>query len=94
MLEPKLTPREREIVVLVAEDLSNAQIAERLVVSPGTVANHIANIMRTLGANGRVQVAVWAVEHGLYRSRRVSEEPTEISPYRSGRAEDIAAAAG
>lgn len=60
-----LTPREREVAALVAEGLSNAQIARRLVITPGTVANHVAHIMRVLGMENRVQVAVWAVEHGL-----------------------------
>jgi DNA-binding NarL/FixJ family response regulator len=62
-----LTPREREIAALVAEGLSNAEIAERLVLSPGTVGNHLGHILRALGARNRVQVAVWAVKHGLQR---------------------------
>ena len=61
-----LTPREREVAALVAEGLSNAEIARRLVLSEGTVANHLAHIMRRLGAGNRVQVAVWAVKQGLY----------------------------
>ena len=60
-----LTPRERDIAALVVEGLSNAEIARRLVLSPGTVGNHIAHIMRALGMRNRVQVAVWAVEQGL-----------------------------
>lgn len=65
--ESPLTAREREIAALVAGGLSNAEIAERLVLTPGTVGNHLGHIMRRLGARNRVQVAVWAVEHGLYR---------------------------
>ena len=60
-----LTPREREVAALVTGGLSNAEIAARLVLSPGTVANHLAHIMRALRAKNRVQVAVWAVERGL-----------------------------
>jgi DNA-binding CsgD family transcriptional regulator len=56
-----LTPREREVAVLVAEGLSNAEIAERLALTPGTIGNHLGNIMRKLGARNRVQVAVWSV---------------------------------
>jgi DNA-binding NarL/FixJ family response regulator len=68
--ERRLTPRECELATLVAEGLTNAEIAERLVLRPGTVGNHLANIQRRLGARNRVQVAVWAVEQGLYRSAR------------------------
>ena len=60
-----LTSREIEVATLVAGGLSNAEIAERLVLVPGTVANHLAHIMRALGLRNRVQVAVWAVEQGL-----------------------------
>jgi DNA-binding NarL/FixJ family response regulator len=63
--EAALTPREREIAALVAEGLTNAEIAERLTLTPGTVGNHLGHILRTLGVRNRVQVAVWAVEHGL-----------------------------
>ena len=60
-----LTPRELEVAALVAEGLTNAEIAQRLVLSPGTVANHLAHIMRALGTRNRVQVAVWALRQGL-----------------------------
>ena len=60
-----LTRREREIAALVAEGLSNAEIAQRLTISPGTAANHIAHIMRALGARNRVHIAMWTVEQGL-----------------------------
>ena len=67
MVEQEITARQREIAALIAEGLSNVEIAERLVLAPGTVGNHVAHIMRALGAKNRVQVAVWAVQHGLYR---------------------------
>lgn len=60
-----LTARQREIATLIAEGLTNAEIAERLVLTEGTVGNHLAHVMRRLGARNRVQVAVWAVEHRL-----------------------------
>ena len=62
---PPLTLREREVVGLVAEGLSNAEIAEQLGVTPGTVSGHLRTIMRKLGARNRVQVAVWEVRQGL-----------------------------
>jgi DNA-binding CsgD family transcriptional regulator len=68
----ELTSREREVAKLIAEGLSNEQIAERLVVTPGTVANHVARILQKLGAQSRVQVAVRiAVEKSSYQSERV-----------------------
>jgi len=61
-----LTARQREVAVLVAEGLTNAEIARRLVLTPGTVANHLEHILRRLEVRGRTQVAMWAVQHGLY----------------------------
>ena len=60
-----LTAREREVADLVARGYSNRQIADRLVLTPGTVANHIAHILNKLGVDSRVHVAAWAVRHGL-----------------------------
>ena len=51
-----------------AVELSNEEIAQQLVVSPGTVANHVEHILRRLGFRSRTQIATWAVERGLYRS--------------------------
>ena len=64
----RLTSRQRDIAMCIAEGLTNEQIAERLVVTPGTVANHIGAVLRRLGMSHRAQIAVWAVELGLYRS--------------------------
>jgi len=61
-----LTPRQREVAMLVAAGLSNAAIAEQLVLTKGTVANHLASILSRLQLRSRTEVAVWAVEHGLY----------------------------
>jgi DNA-binding NarL/FixJ family response regulator len=60
-----LTRRQSEIAVLIAEGLSNAESAERLMVTEGTVHNHVANLIRRLKLRNRVQVAVWVVRHGL-----------------------------
>src|SRR5579875_510753 len=55
-----LTPRELEIAALVARGRSNKAIAEELVISPATVARHVANIMTKLGFRSRAQIAAWA----------------------------------
>lgn len=57
----QLTPREAEIAALVADGATNAAVAARLFISPGTVKNHLANIQRKLGVRNRVGVAahVW-----------------------------------
>ena len=60
-----LSPRQREVVALIAEGLTNAEIARRLSITPGTSANHVEAALRRVGASGRVQVAMWAVAHGL-----------------------------
>ncbi|WP_378784982.1 LuxR C-terminal-related transcriptional regulator [Nonomuraea fastidiosa] len=57
-----LTARELEIAGLLTRGLSNRAIAEELVISPATVARHIANIMEKLGYTSRAQIAVWAAE--------------------------------
>jgi DNA-binding NarL/FixJ family response regulator len=63
-----LTEREREIVGLVAEGLSNDEIAERLVLSPATVRTHVSRAMMKLDARDRAQLVVFAFQSGLTRS--------------------------
>lgn len=60
-----LTPRQREIAVLLARGYTNRRIAEELVLTSGTVANHIEHILNRLRLRSRAQVAVWAVNHRL-----------------------------
>ena len=69
----KLTRRQHEIAACIAEGLSNADIAERLTLMTGTVANHVESILNRLGFRSRTQIAVWAVEHGLYHSEPEDE---------------------
>jgi DNA-binding NarL/FixJ family response regulator len=60
-----LTPREREVLALLAAGMSNNEIAERLVLSVGTVRLHVSNILAKLGAPNRTSAAIIAVKHGL-----------------------------
>lgn len=64
----RLSRREQEVASCVAEGLTNLQIARRLVLEEGTVANHVRRILLKLGLTSRTQLAVWAVERGLYSS--------------------------
>ncbi|MDX6433557.1 MAG: hypothetical protein QOE54_5923 [Streptosporangiaceae bacterium] len=62
-----LTDREREVMALVGEGLSNEEIAARLVVSPATAKTHVSRTMVKLGARDRAQLVVFAYESGLVK---------------------------
>lgn len=60
-----LTPREREVLMFVASALSNAEIAEELVLGEATIRTHVSSVLRKIDARDRVQAVVFAYESGL-----------------------------
>ena len=63
--EPSLSPREKEIFLLLAEGYSNKEIADELVISPSTVHSHRSNLMDKLGLNNRHELIQYARRRGL-----------------------------
>ncbi|MCD0443320.1 response regulator transcription factor [Glycomyces sp. A-F 0318] len=62
---PSLTPRENQVLGLIAKGQTNRQIARALGVSEKTVKTHVTNLLRRIGAADRTQAALWAVRHGI-----------------------------
>ncbi len=71
-----LTEREREVMALVAEGLSNDEIAQRLVVSPATAKTHVSRAMVKLHARDRAQLVVYAYESGLVQPGQLRPDRT------------------
>jgi len=63
-----LSPRERDVLVLVAEGMPNKRIAQRLSISEKTVKAHLTSIFQEIGVTDRTQAALWAQRHGIGRS--------------------------
>jgi DNA-binding CsgD family transcriptional regulator len=83
----RLTARQRDVAALVADGRTNAEIAARLALTEGTVANHMEQAMRRLEIRSRAQLAVWAYRHGLFRPDDDMDEPPSRDPARpDGRA--------
>ena len=65
-----LTPREGEVLMLMARGLSNADLGRELVLEASTVKKHVANVLSKLDLRSRAQAVVFAYEHGLARPGR------------------------
>jgi DNA-binding CsgD family transcriptional regulator len=75
-----LTAREVEVLRLLARGLPNKEIAERLVISPKTVANHVEHIYAKIDASGRAAASLFAMHHGLlpeeeFPARKMGQMP-------------------
>jgi DNA-binding NarL/FixJ family response regulator len=65
----RLSPREREVSLLIAQGLTNRQIARAMAITEKTVGSHVDHIMTKLDLRSRTRIAVWATQHGLGPSR-------------------------
>ena len=68
-----LTPREKEVLRLLAQGLDNEAIARRLVVTKRTVQNHVSNIYSKLEMSSRTEAALYAIRHGLAQVSKIKE---------------------
>ena len=63
----RLSPREREIITMVAQGMSNQSIGQKLFISDKTVKNYVTSIRRKLGLENRIQIALYAIKCGLVK---------------------------
>ena len=78
-----ITDRELEVLAMVARGLSNAEIAERLTISPATAKTHVAHLLTKLDARDRVQLVILAYQSGLVPAVP-GRRPTAGDPLASG----------
>ncbi|MGH2633230.1 MAG: helix-turn-helix domain-containing protein, partial [Tepidiformaceae bacterium] len=73
-----LSPREREVVALMAVGKTNAQIADALVVSPATASRHVHNILTKLGISRRGEAVAYAVAEGIISLQELLARPALV----------------
>jgi len=73
-----LSGRESEVAALVAQGFTNRQIAETLIISRGTAANHVAHVLDKLGLDTRTQLAVWHLQHRRSDEEQSSAASTDV----------------
>ena len=77
--DPRLTPRQREILDLIAAGLSTAEVARELTLSPETVRNHLRNASRELRAHSRVEAIAAAQRLGLLAAPALGPQPPDVT---------------
>lgn len=69
----RLSPREQEVVAMLAHGYTNIEVAERLVISVRTAESHRANAMTKLGVHTRAELVAWALRHGILVQANLDE---------------------
>src|SRR5699024_1449312 len=77
---PELTPREVDVLRLLARSMNNRQIGERLFITENTVKNHVRSILEKLGVHSRTEAAVYAVRAGYRKNPPSAPVPVAITP--------------